>query len=123
MDVITVIGFISSLVTIEEAGRGWLSGIFHFCKSKHAQKKIEFVEWDSNDESAQMIIDAFKCDMAAKYKEHIFQPDEIDNIVEVFLKEKSYLVVDYNQREDIRKFIYALEKAIELRSDIDIVSL
>ena len=84
MDIATIIGLISSLVTIEEAGRGWASGLFHFCKKKRAKKKIVFVEWDAEDETTQRIIDAFKCGMAAKYKEHIFQPDEIDTIIEEF---------------------------------------
>ena len=97
MDIATIIGLISSLVTIEEAGRGWASGLFHFCKKKRAKKKIVFVEWDAEDETTQRIINAFKCGMAAKYKEHIFQPDEIDTIIEEFFKEKAYLVVDYNQ--------------------------
>ena len=105
MDIATIIGLISSLVTIEEAGRGWASGLFHFCKKKRAKKKIVFVEWDAEDETTQRIIDAFKCGMAAKYKEHIF-PDEIDTIIEEFFKEKAYLVVDYNQRNDICDFIH-----------------
>lgn len=88
MDIATIIGLISSLVTIEEAGRGWASGLFHFCKKERAKKKIVFVEWDAEDETTQRIIDAFKCGMAAKYKEHIFQPDEIDTIIEEFFKEK-----------------------------------
>lgn len=106
MDIATIIGLISSLVTIEEAGRGWASGLFHFCKKERAKKKIVFVEWDAEDETTQRIIDAFKCGMAAKYKEHIFQPDEIDTIIEEFFKEKAYLVVDYNQRNDICDFIH-----------------
>ena len=106
MDIATIIGLISSLVTIEEAGRGWASGLFHFCKKKRAKKKIVFVEWDAEDETTQRIINAFKCGMAAKYKEHIFQPDEIDTIIEEFFKEKAYLVVDYNQRNDICDFIH-----------------
>lgn len=57
MDIATIIGLISSLVTIEEAGRGWVSGLFHFCKKKRAKKKIVFVEWDAEDETTQRIID------------------------------------------------------------------
>ena len=104
MDIATIIGLISSLLTIEEDGRGWTSGLFHFCKKKHAKKKIVFVEWDTKDESAQRLIDAFKCKMAAKYKEHIFQPDEIDTIIKELFKEKAYLFVDDNQRKDISYF-------------------
>lgn len=58
MDIATIIGLISSLVTIEEAGRGWASGLFHFCKKERAKKKIVFVEWDAEDETTQRIIDA-----------------------------------------------------------------
>ena len=65
MDIIQIIGFISSLVTIEEAGRGWLSRVYQFCKNENAKKKIAFAEWDAGDESTQRIIDGFKCSMAA----------------------------------------------------------
>ena len=106
MDVATILGLISSLVTIEEVGRGWASGLFHFCKKKRAKNKIVFAEWDAEDETTQRIIDAFKCRMSAKYKEHIFQPDEIATIIEELFKEKAYLVVDYNQRNDICDFIH-----------------
>ena len=106
MDIATIIGLISGLLTIEEAGRGWTSRLFHFCNKKHAKKKIVFVEWDTKDESSQRLIDAFKCGMAAKYKEHIFQSDEINTIIEEFFKEKPYLVVDDNQRNDICDFIH-----------------
>lgn len=58
--------------------------IVSFLQEETCQEKIVFVEWDAEDETTQRIIDAFKCGMAAKYKEHIFQPDEIDTIIEEF---------------------------------------
>ena len=39
MDIATIIGLISSLVTIEEAGRGWASGLFHFWQEGTCQEK------------------------------------------------------------------------------------
>ena len=39
MDIATIIGLISSLVTIEEAGRGWVSGIVFILQEETCQEK------------------------------------------------------------------------------------
>lgn len=105
MDIIGVVGFISALVTIEEAGRGWIKSILNIFNKNQAKKKIIFVEWDTDDESTQRVLDEFKCNMSAEYKEHIFQQDEIEEIAEVFLRDRLDWQLDYFQKEDVRCFI------------------
>ena len=105
MDVITIVSLISSLITIEEAGRNWGSFILDYFKINREKKKLKFAEWDTEDEVAQMIIDAFKGNVAAAYKEHIFQKEEIEQIADAFLKEKSDWYLDYFQRKAVRDFI------------------
>ena len=77
MEIIGVVSLLSSLITIEETGRGWRSSIFNILNEKRSKKKLVFAEWDTDDESTQRVLDAFKCDVSAEYKEHIFQQDEI----------------------------------------------
>ena len=105
MDIIGVVGFISALVTIEEAGRSWRECILKIFNKNQAKKKLIFAEWDTDDESTQRVLDAFKCKVSAKYKEHIFQQDEIEKIAEAFLRDKSDWQLDYFQKEDVRQFI------------------
>ena len=105
MDIISMVGFISALVTIEEAGRSWGSCILDKFNKNQAKKKLIFAEWDTEDESTQRVLDAFKCNVSAKYKEHIFQQDEIDEIAEAFLREISDWQLDYFQKEDVRLYI------------------
>ena len=100
-----IVSFISALVTIEEAGRGWGSCFFKFFNKNQIKKKLVFAEWDTDDESTQRILDAFKCNVASEYKEHIFQQDEIEEIAEAFLRDKSDWKLDYFQREEVRRFI------------------
>ena len=106
MDLITVIGFISSLVTIEEAGRSLGSCIFDKLRLRKAKKKIVFIEWDTEEESVQRIIDAFKNNVKAAYKEHIFSQIEIEEIARSFFEERSDLQIDYFQKQEIRDFIF-----------------
>ena len=106
MDLITVIGFISSLVTIEEAGRSLGSCIFDKLRLRKAKKKIVFIEWDTEEESVQRIIDAFKNNVKAAYKEHIFSQIEIEEIARSFFEERSDLQIAYFQKQEIRDFIF-----------------
>lgn len=106
MDLITVIGFISSLVTIEEAGRSLGSCIFDKLRLRKAKKKIVFIEWDTEEESVQRIIDAFKNNVKAAYKEHIFSQIEIEEIARSFFEERSDLQLAYFQKQEIRDFIF-----------------
>ena len=86
MDWVTMVGLIGTLVTIEEAGRGWFSGI----KKIFAKREVRLCNWDSTDPVTQRLLDAFKSSAYAEYKEHIFSEDEIEEIVKRFLEEKSY---------------------------------
>lgn len=46
MDLVTAIGLLSSLVTLEEAGRSWVLIV----KDKVNRKKIDINNWDSRKE-------------------------------------------------------------------------
>lgn len=67
MDLMAAIGLLSSIVTLEEAGRSWVLIV----KDK-VKKKIDINNWDSNDPLVQASLDRFKTDMGDKYKDHIF---------------------------------------------------
>lgn len=67
MDLAAAIGMISSLVTLEEAGRSWVLIV----KDKLKRKKIDINNWDSNDPLVQACLDRFKTDMGDKYKGYI----------------------------------------------------
>lgn len=101
MDWVTIVGLIGTLVTIEEAGRGWFSGI----KKIFAKRKIRLCNWDSTDPVTQRLLDAFKSSAYVEYKEHIFSEDEIEEIVKRFLEEKSYLKLSYKESGEIAKYI------------------
>ena len=73
MDLVTAIGLLSSLVTLEEAGRSWVLIV----KDKVNRKKIDINNWDSNDPLVQACLDRFKTDMGDKYKDHIFLEEEM----------------------------------------------
>ena len=68
MDLMAAIGLLSSIVTLEEAGRSWVLIV----KDKVKRKKIDINNWDSNDPLVQASLDRFKTDMGDKYKDHIF---------------------------------------------------
>lgn len=111
MEIIGIVGLFSSLITIEESGRGWGLSILNLFNEKRAKKKLVFAEWDTDDESTQRVLDAFKCDVSAEFKEHIFQQEEIEEIAEAFLRDKSEWQLDYFQKEEVRRFIrQTLEK-------------
>lgn len=101
MDWGTIVGLIGTLVTIEEAGRGWFSDI----KKIFAKRKIRLCNWDSTDPVTQRLLDAFKSSAYAEYKEHIFSEDEIEEIIKRFLEEKSYLKLSYKESGEIAKYI------------------
>ena len=111
MEIIGVVGLLSSLITIEESGRGWGLSFLNIFNEERAKKKLVFAEWDTDDESTQRVLDAFKCDVSAEFKEHIFQQDEIEEIAEAFLRDKSEWQLDYFQKEEVCRFIrQTLEK-------------
>ena len=49
MDLMAAIGLLSSIVTLEEAGRSWVLIV----KDKVKRKKIDINNWDSNDPLVQ----------------------------------------------------------------------
>ncbi len=101
MDLVTIIGLIGTLVTFEEAGRGWLPII----KNHRAKNTIKLCNWDSKDPTVQHVLDSFKSDVRAEYKEHIFSEVEMNEIANKFLDEKSYLSLSYEDKEKITEYI------------------
>ena len=101
MDFTTIIGLIGTLVTFEEAGRGWLPII----KNQRAKNKIKLSNWDSKDPTVQHVLDSFKSDVRAEYKEHIFSEVEMNEIANKFLGEKSYLNLSYEDKKKITEYI------------------
>lgn len=101
MDFTVIIGLIGSLVTFEEAGRGW----FPIIKKLKAKNKIKLSNWDSEDPVVQHLLDAFKSTTTAKYKEHLFSDYEIDEITKGFLNEKAYLKLSFIDKRKIKRYI------------------
>lgn len=67
MDLMAAIGLLSSIVTLEEAGRSWVLIV----KDKLKRKEIDINNWDSDDPLVQACLDRFKTDMGDKYKDSI----------------------------------------------------
>lgn len=81
MDLMAAIGLLSSIVTLEEAGRSWVLIV----KDKLKRKEIDINNWDSDDPLVQACLDRFKTDMGDKYKDHIFLEEEIQKSFGAFL--------------------------------------
>ncbi len=99
MNFLSIIGFISSLVTFEEAGRSWIT------KIKTEKKVVNLNDWDSNDSIVQLCLDKFKTGISELYKDHIFTKSEIEEIVQSFFKNNSHIHLDSDQREKLKKCI------------------
>ncbi len=56
MDLMAAIGLLSSIVTLEEAGRSWVLIV----KDKLKRKEIDINNWDSDDPLVQTCLDRFK---------------------------------------------------------------
>lgn len=81
MDLMAAIGLLSSIVTLEEAGRSWVLIV----KDKLKRKEIDINNWDSDDPLVQACLDRFKTDMGDKYKDHIFQRKKYNKSFGAFL--------------------------------------
>lgn len=81
MDLMAAIGLLSSIVTLEEAGRSWVLIV----KDKLKRKEIDINNWDSDDPLVQACLDRFKTDMGDKYKDHIFQRKKYKKLFGAFL--------------------------------------
>ena len=55
MDLMAAIGLLSSIVTLEEAGRSWVLIV----KDKLKRKEIDINNWDSDDPLVQACLDRF----------------------------------------------------------------
>lgn len=101
MDLMAAIGLISSVVTLEEAGRSWVLIV----KDKLKRKEIDINNWDSNDPLVQACLDRFKTDMGNKYKEHIFSEEEIQEIIRGFFDQNRELRVGFEEKKQVTQII------------------
>lgn len=101
MDLMAAIGLISSVVTLEEAGRSWVLIV----KDKLKRKEIDINNWDSTDPLVQSCLDRFKTDMGNKYKEHIFSEEEIQEIIRGFFNQNRELRVGFEEKKQVTQII------------------
>ncbi len=81
MDLMAAIGLLSSIVTIEEAGRSWVLIVKDKLKRKKRLISIIGIQMIL---VVQACLDRFKTDMGDKYKDHIFSEEEIQEIIRGF---------------------------------------
>lgn len=101
MDLTAAIGLISSIVTLEEAGRSWVLIV----KDKLKRKEIDISNWDSDVPIIQAYLDRFKTDMGDKYKEHLFSVEEIQEIIRGFFDQNKGLRVSIDEKKQIAQII------------------
>ena len=80
MDLVTIIGFIGSIVTLEEAGRNWIPMIKNLKEESACP-----VSFEIDNELVQYAIDKFESDVYTEQENHLFDENEIDAIVNGFL--------------------------------------
>lgn len=104
MELAEVIGLLSSIVTLEEAGRSWV----FIVKDKLKRKKIDINDWDSDNSLVQLCLDKFKTGIGDKYKDHIFQRKKSRKLFRAFLRRIGYWGLESRKRSKsmrlLRKF-------------------
>ena len=101
MDLMAAIGLLSSIVTLEEAGRSWVLIV----KDKLKRKEIDINNWDSDDPLVQACLDRFKTDMGDKYKNHIFSEEEIQEIIRGFFEQNRELRIGNEEKKQMTQII------------------
>ena len=101
MDLMAAIGLLSSIVTLEEAGRSWVLIV----KDKLKRKEIDINNWDSDDPLVQTCLDRFKTDMGDKYKNHIFSEEEIQEIIRGFFEQNRELRIGNEEKKQMTQII------------------
>lgn len=104
MDLVTAIGLLSSIVTLEEAGRSWVLIV----KDKLKRKEIDINNWDSDAPLVQACLDRFKTGMGDKYKDHIFSEEEILEIIQGFFEQNRELRIGVEEKKQITRIIEAI---------------
>ena len=101
MDIMAAIGLISSIVTLEEAGRSWVLIV----KDKLKRKEIDINNCDSDVPLVQACLDRFKTDMRDKYKDHIFSEEEIQEIIRGFFEQNRELRIGNEEKKQMTQII------------------
>ena len=92
---------VSSIVTLEEAGRSWV----FIVKDKLKRKKIDINDWDSDNSLVQLCLDKFKTGIGDKYKDHIFSEKEIQEIIQGFFEQNRILGIGIEEKKQINEII------------------
>ena len=103
-----IIGLIGSVITIEEAGRGRFQNIRSLLRKSNQKKMIDLKQWDDPNPVVQRVMDGFKSDVRAVYREHIFSNVEIEEIAEGFLSQDKFRGISYDDGKAVRKHIFEI---------------
>lgn len=95
MDLTTAIGLISSLITIEEGGRGLIKYIIRIFNK---DEKILY-SFDSDDSTIQSALDKIKSQMKSNYMEYIFTDSDIDGIIKGFFERNHLISINYEDKK------------------------
>lgn len=90
MDLGAIIGFISSIVTLEEAGRNWIPMIKEYKNGIESRSYVPFC-LDTDNESVRYAIDKFEANVYSQYKNYLFNEDDFNTIIAGFLSKIRYL--------------------------------
>ena len=102
MDLIGTIGFLSSLLTIVDVGGTGFKALKNWVK----KKRLDI--WDIDDPVIAAWFDKFKSQMKDVYEDHIFNDEEIQEIIDGFFKENSSLHIDYEDKKDLEAVLTAI---------------
>lgn len=102
MDLIGAIGFLSSLLTIVDVGGTGFKTLKNWVK----KKRLDI--WDIDDPVIAAWFDKFKSQMKDVYEDHIFNDEEIQEIIDGFFKENSSLHIDYEDKKDLEAVLTAI---------------
>lgn len=108
MEFDVIISLIGSLITIEEAGRGWIYNIRSFLRKSNQKKIIELKQWDDPNPVVQRLMDGFKSNMRSAYLEHEFTKGEIEDIVDSILRQDKFRGISYEDGKKVRKYIFEI---------------
>lgn len=98
IDIVDIIGFLSSIITIEEAGRTWIKEM----KEKRAEGGVDFQKYVSKNETVNRNLDHLKQWLSDNRSCDIFTGDEIQNVKEAIIQ---FARVDYSEKAELNTII------------------
>ena len=100
-----IIGCLSSIITIEEAGRTWIKEM----KEKKAEGGFDFQKYVSENGAVNRNLDHLKQWLSDNENLNIFTKDEIQNVKETIVQ---FAQVDYYEKEELNMIIDELFSGI-----------